>query len=520
MLRCTLIVVFCFVAGFGSAAVAYTPESPEVRAAVERGAKYLETATDVRLGAKTLAGRAMIYLGKPEHPLIEAALTAVRRELETAKEPDESNVYSLGLAIAFVAELDDAKYRTELRGLVERLLKRRGPHGVWGYTGRGTGDTSMTQYALYGLWNAAKAGIAVDDGVWNDAVGWLLTTQDPGGGWGYQGNRNPDGARVVQGEVRRTMTEGALASLYLAGDQFGLWSFGGEKKAVSPLLKPVDGIERSRVVRRPTFDKGAFQSAIEAGLKWDAAAPQEVYHAFPLYHIYTIERFNSFRNAAEQRADDAKWYDEGVDYLLKLQMPDGSWTAQEGGMAGTSFAVLFLLRTTRASLIRQEGLATGTLVGGRGVPTPVKVGGAAAAVDPTAPSAKPGDALAAIEKKLSDPKFLAALSGIERVGPKADAPPTPQWKQTLVERAGAASVEAQAEYLKRFGRGDKLDDVPLAIEALADPAPEIYQAAAEALRFLARRTEELGKPLPADVALRRLEQNQWRQWYRTVRPVQ
>src|SRR5207245_2523253 len=113
---------------------------------------------------KALAARVMIYLGKSDHPCIADALGAVRRELAGGGD-EASRVYSVGLATAMVAELDVDQHRAELEGLAALLVKLQKPHGGWGYPNQPTGDTSMTQYAVYGLWTAARAGVNVEEKV-------------------------------------------------------------------------------------------------------------------------------------------------------------------------------------------------------------------------------------------------------------------------------------------------------------------------------------------------------------------
>lgn len=501
---------------YGGAAGAYTPDSPEVRRAVDRGAAFLATAEDGRLGAKALAARVMIYLGRPEHPCVAAAREAVRRELAGAGD-EQTRIYSLGLAMAMLAELDDERHRTELENLTKLLVSLQKPHGGWGYPGRSTGDTSMTQYAVYGLWNAARAGVAVDDDVWSRAVDWLLRTQDPGGGWGYQGTEGESDKLVAQSEIRRSMTEAALASLYLGGERFRLVRFGQEEPSVAPQLRPM--MTPPKPPPAAPFGTARFEAALEAGNRWDRETREPIYAAFPCYHLYTIERYQTFRSAAQKTSSheaDA-WYDAGVEYLLKTQNTDGAWSSPEGPTAATGFAVLFLLRTTRTAIRTVEGIGSGTLVGGRGLPR-IEAGTGAERSPSAAPLATPGRDLAALARKLEDPQFMAALAGAESQSPLADAPPPSEFRKQLAELAESENPTEQAAALTALGRLDDFDRVPLLIAALSDARPPVHQAAVDALRFLARRADEIGRPLPSDEASRLAEATRWREWYRAIRP--
>ena len=77
-------------------------------------------------------------------------------------------------------------YEKEIKTLVKVLLDGQYAEGYWTYPERTVteddrGDTSITQYALLGLWDAERYGIAVPPGVWDKAAGWLVSTQDSEG---------------------------------------------------------------------------------------------------------------------------------------------------------------------------------------------------------------------------------------------------------------------------------------------------------------------------------------------------
>ena len=78
-LRARLLVgvaMLCVVASSRSAD-AVTPDSPEVKAVLDKAFKFLETANDGRLGAKCLVGLTFIKRGEREsHPQIKAAVDA------------------------------------------------------------------------------------------------------------------------------------------------------------------------------------------------------------------------------------------------------------------------------------------------------------------------------------------------------------------------------------------------------------------------------------------------------------
>src|SRR5688572_11547791 len=63
--------------GLPRGAAAVTPESPEVKAVIDKAFKYLETADDNRLGGKCLIGLAFLKNGGDEkHAKVDAAVQA------------------------------------------------------------------------------------------------------------------------------------------------------------------------------------------------------------------------------------------------------------------------------------------------------------------------------------------------------------------------------------------------------------------------------------------------------------
>jgi len=492
-------------------------DDPRVKKAVANGLNSIADWTDFRLGAKALVARAHLFANRRDHPSVAQAVESARATLRDQPINEPTLIYSLGLGVAFLAELDAAQYRPEIEGLVKLLLTTQKTHGGWGYPTNPTGDTSMTQYAVFGLWSASKAGVEVDEQVWIHATNWILRTQDPSGAWGYQGVDPGSFTPVEQTEKRRSMTEAALASLYLCGEHLRFFRFESEQLKVSRLLKTVEvptlNSPPAAVQRRRLDD------ALRRGARWNDTTREPIYFKYPYYHYYTVERLETFRQASlRERAGSEAWHAAGVEDLLKRQNIDGSWKGSEGPAPSTAFAILFILRATRLSLTKFEGLVAGTVVGGRGLPQP-GAGVGAAEARPGDVTRRPNQQLADLVRKLDDPEFLAAFQGVENVGTAAEKIEPEKLVKQLLELAGDDNPEAKAAALRALGRARNFDDVPVMIEAIRDPNPIVYQTAVDALRRFDRRIEDYGKPLPADDALRAAEAASWRKWYRTIRPT-
>src|SRR5436189_518483 len=87
-------------ASFPRPAMAHTPESPEVRAVIKKGLKYLETAKEGRLGGQCLIALAFLKDGADEkHPKVVAAVNAC---IANTKGEVGADIYSTGIAIIFL----------------------------------------------------------------------------------------------------------------------------------------------------------------------------------------------------------------------------------------------------------------------------------------------------------------------------------------------------------------------------------------------------------------------------------
>jgi hypothetical protein len=501
----------------GDQAAADLRDQPRVQAAVQKGLAFLNKTNDHRLGARALVARAHLFVDRRDHASIQQAVEMSRTMIRDRPINEATLIYSLGLGIAFLTELDPVEYRAEINGLVELLLERQMRQGGWGYANYQTCDTSMTQYAVFGLWSASKVGIDVEEAVWIRAANWILRTQDPGGAWGYQGNDPGTFTPVEQSEKRRSMTEAAMASLYLCGEHLRFFQFESDELRVSKLLKPAG--TRPLEPPSPGVERRRLEDALRRGARWNETTREPIFAKFPYYHFYTIERFETFRRAATAETGGVEqWYVDGVEDLLRRQNGDGSWIGDEGPAPSTAFALLFILRATRISITKFEGLDAGSVVGGRGLPQP-GLGRAPAATRPGEVARRPDAQLADLVRRMDDPQFLSSFQGVENVGAAGEKAEPEKLVKRLLELAGDDNPEAKAAALRALGRTRNFDDVPVMIEAIRDPHPIVYQAAVDALRRFDRRIADYGKPLPADDALRAAEAADWRQWYRTIRPT-
>ena len=84
-----------------------------------------------------------------------------------------------------LASHDPVANRGYLAMIASYLIAHQNANGSWDYAGRSHGDTSITQYAVLGLWEAENSGVDVSPVVWDRTASWLMSTQFGDGGWVY-----------------------------------------------------------------------------------------------------------------------------------------------------------------------------------------------------------------------------------------------------------------------------------------------------------------------------------------------
>ena len=89
-----------------------------------------------------------------------------------------------------------------------------------------------------------------------------------------------------------------------------------------------------------------------------------------------MERYYSFHElAAGKWEKEPKWYSDAARWLVRNQEDDGSWGSKMDRtkspipvVADTSFATLFLLRSSKKSIEKAFGFGESVLIFGRGLP--------------------------------------------------------------------------------------------------------------------------------------------------------
>lgn len=503
-------------------AMGYTRESPEVRALVDKGKKYLEEhSREERLGGRCLLGLVYIKEGELDHRFVKEALQACQ---EAAAKGDADDVYSNGLAIIFLSELDAKKHEKILQFFLAAMHKRQKQHGGWGYDGRSTGDTSQTQYGCLGLWEAFQHGVPINQNAIDGVVRWLIATQDPSGGWGYQGEIATGDQLVEQSEITCSLVSAAMGSLLICADLVGILEPGAAKKEESPLPAAVK-IASSRDAKRKrlsaaNINRERLLQAIARGDAWMDKNYRVSIERYTSYYLYALERHKTLQAILEGGEEpEPDWYNNGVKYLIETQGKDGEWSTGTGPECDTAFSILFLIRSMQITLGSFEGAA----LAGRGVPSDLRNlrvrGDKLVAVQP---KTEMSQLLLAIDDgKLAD--LDAIISGSsELVIEKVDKKSAQRLKQVVRSGEPAARIVA----VRALAQSGDFDHVPTLLYAFRDDDPYVVREARDGLRFLSRRFEGFGLQERYDRQGKlQFDQNEqfealdkWIKWYQGIRP--
>jgi hypothetical protein len=297
--------------------VDYAELSPTAEQAIERGLIYLaKTQNPDGSWGQTYASAEtalalMAFMLKGQFPKrgvfgnqVEKAVTyLIRRGIEGKGYlgGPRQGMYEHGLGTLALAEVwGESDHRKEIREVlkqaVEVILRSQNGAGGWRYGPQPhDADISVTVMQVVALASAKEAGILVPDHVFQKAIKYVRSCQDPGtGGFAYTPGGAPGVARAA----------GGVLSLMMAGER------------------------NSRNVQR--------------GLEYLIKGPESKFVSIPHYmygHYYAIQ---SMYQAGEDFYQ--AWYPKIRNVLLQRQRSDGCWQGENGASPalGTAWSILIL----------------------------------------------------------------------------------------------------------------------------------------------------------------------------------
>jgi len=488
--------------------------------AIREGVSVLRTnGPNGNSGQAALAALAMIKADVPlDDPALQRTVSLVASQFDgTSYTPGLANgaaIYEAGVTAMLLANLDPDLFQDQIRAVANFLIGKQKSNGSWDYNNRSAGDTSISQYAVLGLWEAENAGIPVPPRIWESAARWYLSVQSSQGSWNYHRDSQTWPETV-------SMTAAGVGSLLICKRQLEPYRNRARAEEISPLLIPiVTGDERRDY--RVSLSEREIDEAVQRGIAWigrhfDTYNNKDVFGPSPYYGLYGIERVGSL--VKQERLGGINWFSAGSSYIIGNQN-NGGWNAQYDRLPNTSWAVLFLTRATQKTLqkIEVEKLGAGTLLGGRGLPedlSALTVAEGRVVVRPM------NGAIEEMLEVLEDPRAQggeSALAGLidryYKEGPAILRPHIDRF-QRLLEEGDAEQRMLAAWALARVG---ELDFVPNLIAALEDPDDDVVATARIGLELISRKLAGFGPPRGADAELKAEAAQKWQAWYESIRP--
>lgn len=507
---------------------ALSPESPDVKKMLEKSLKYLETASYPRLGGKCLIGLVFIKHGHgEEHPQIQIAVDACKQAAKPDADKINTPIYDLGIAIIFLCNLDPSKYHAEIQKFLDTLDHVQKPHGGWGYAGKETGDTSMTQYGALSSWEAVKVGFVVPRESVEGMTNWIIRTQDPTGGWGYQGKlpENSGSARVKQDRTTLCLTTAALGSSYAAADLLGFIAPPpkNDDPNIPAVLIPVKNELAPAKNAESNVDYKELKKRQGEGHSWYAAHDDKYPTSWTYYYLYALERYESFREYANGSfSKDPAWYNKGVAYLKQHQAEDGSWASKPDMVVpDTAFGSLFLMRSMKKSIERAVAFGAGRMNGGQRLPD--NLAGAKLRENRLVNPLSDIDAAGALAiiRNPDHPLFLRAVESVTEFAKllkvaKVNGGHSAQ--EELLNLYETVPTPSRILILRIIGQMDELKHTPVLIAAIEDENLHVRREAYENLQRLTKRLSPLSPDVLNSAAERGKLIEDWTTWYERLAP--
>lgn len=526
----------------------------QIEQAVERGKQYL-LSQNQSMAAGSLACYSLVKAGvAKDHPVIKQVVAEVVGKCRSnGYVPGAHHNYEAGVDAMLLEAIDKEFYKPQLELIAQYLVGRQRPHGGWYYPNENAstdfGDTSITQYAVLGLWAAVRADVEVPVETWERVARWLMITQHQSGGFGYH-PQNSAGGPIIANDTTGTMSVAGTGSLLVVRHVLfhdAVPVEDEDQPVVTPLRRfgVLERLPDAKVEKKPkqkskaVVTAGAFEKSVKEGVRWtsDHFGEPGALGTYANYYFYGVERVAALLEAEKLGTHD--WYHEGADYLLRKQAADGSWNDSCGVGPATSLTLLFLTKATAGVINRPPRKKTpmvggGLLIGGRGLPEnldAVKVKEGEVSRRKTHGSM---DGLLAELEKSSGAKVEAAQEAVVEAV-QLDHPEDLIGQVDRLKRLSADKrLEVRRTAMWALGRTGQVSVAPLLIQGLSDVDESVAREASVALCILSRRPNGCGLPIdPGDGlaedatddqrrafldAWRKDSSKAWNDWYMKVRP--
>lgn len=511
-------------------------------AAVGKGVAYIRSQLDKPLGGAgiyVLAAYALLKAGEPaSDPFIAGTINGVlQRSGGSQYQPISpyEHIYGAGVDAMLLADLEDFdRYRSNIQVIANYIVAAQRADGSWSNTPTDPGDVSMSQYGMLGLWAAQRAGCNVPPTSIDKGAQFLMSNGQPDGGWAYRPGTNA-GPGAGSSTHNMTMAAGgslAIARLLLHGQRVKPKQE-KEEKAFGILEKkdPLAGLQLEP--GGPAFPDfraqvgaSSLDQRVERSFGWINTRFQPVStQAHKIYFYYALERAASLHGEDELGGRD--WYTTYGDGLLSLQRDDGAWDTHHGSVTGTSFAILYFMKSTEQIIKKLYGL--GIQRGDRGNP----FGDKKKKREPTELDLLLADLEKMDFEELDESPVEVADELILSVTSIDDPEKLVGEKDRLLRLLKHPSAEVRQPVVWALGRTGDFSLVPQMLDSLRDVNLDVAVEALMALRYIARKPNGFGISLnPLEGAELGSEEeklkaaNRWRDkayrtwaaWYFRLRP--
>ncbi|MEQ9407342.1 MAG: HEAT repeat domain-containing protein [Fuerstiella sp.] len=531
-----IVILMFIVSGSSTFAALKSTKVPRYDAAVAKSVAWL-TGNPDKIGEreKTLAAYALLKAGiDPGNPLLREGIAIAKDRADNGgyAKAGYDHIYLAGVDSMLLADSDADLHFASLQLIADYVQAVQRADGSWSDGPAKPGDVSMSQYGVLALWSAQRAGCKVSPDSLDRAASFFLRGRNPDGGWGYRpgttegpgrgaSTHNMTLAGAGSVAVVRTLVHGPKG--YKAQDAKEETKKFGVLEKVTP---EAAGVSKSGSVF-PGYNAknsaGTLDDAVGRGLAWNQSRFSPVSQAeHKIYFYYALERASALADLPEG------WYTTYGDGLLTLQGQDGSFATFSGPVVGTSFAILYFMRSTQQIL--DKVYSGGVMSGGR---DPESLFG---------DKKKPKREMTSLDVLLgqlekADLDALDDISAEEVVeavqfGSREELVGQVDLLKKLIKHKDADN--RRAAYFA-LGRTGDFSLIPEILKGLRDPNVDVNVEALQALRYIAR------KPLGFGISLNPLEgaetaddqrkvevANAWRTkafeswmtWYRQVRPYE
>ncbi|MEN6406282.1 MAG: DUF4159 domain-containing protein [Thermoguttaceae bacterium] len=267
----------------------------------------------------------------PDDETIVKAMPAVR-----AYSP--FSTYSTSIQTMVLCAVEPDRDRGLILRNVQWLQSRQvqeGPErGMWATPSPGSTDhidNSMTHFAMLGLYEAERIGVAINPRTWRMALRYWRQSQNADGSWGWSHDYQGTGSMTCAGIAALLIASGSLGSedARVEGDEILCC---GQQQSTQHFDKAIGWLEHNfSVTRNPQY---------------------KFWHS---YYLYSLERAG--RMTARRFIGRHDWYREGARLLLETQRDTGAWPSdeqfdhKEDQCVSTSFSLMFLAKGQRPVLV-------------------------------------------------------------------------------------------------------------------------------------------------------------------------